>query len=950
MTLSWARTRRVFTACFLVLFLFLGGAAPAFSFALNGYRWRDGTQITMHLQLTRDSGALQDGSASWNASAADALNIWNQYVDTVQFVAAEPSGSSGTDGANEVLFSNTVYGESWPANVLAVTLRISSQGSLFSETDVLFNDSLNWDSYRGSLQGSGPGGTYDFHRVALHEFGHVLGLDHPDQHGQSVLALMNSIIGDLDSLADDDISGASSLYGIHLISNLAPPAVEIGAPFSYQIIATVVPSSFEASGLPPGLQLNSSTGLVSGQATVTGVFSVPITAHFARKDVTAVLRIEITPRRITSSLTPSVNIGDTFSYSILADNSPTSFEAIGLPTDLQFDSNTGKITGVPALSGTYTIKVIAHGNYGDAIATLQLVVNAVPPPTPIVAEFPMPFAPGLIVADPRRPVVYAVSALSLYVIDTSSLTVTKTISLSDGVIGDMAISADGNRLWLAFSPSNSGSANLRSIDLNTLTRLPDFPLPTRPANVREGLDGQLFIADFAGAVYAVDGTSGALKTTVGNFQSAGGLTRVAGMEISPDRKTLYIGEFGPAYIFAYDVTAAPQLLRFVPAGDSGGRLSLSPNAKYVCLTNGPNFSLSGTQEFSASDLQKSFGSFAMQSPQAVAFSIDDTLAYQVSAAASFVGVYDTATCQLLRKIELGNNVSSTNVAIDRRGSYLFVAGRGSSDWLRVYSLNGVPGPPAAPHSLLNVSTRLKAQTADDALIGGFIINGSTSKKIVLRAMGPSLPVPGKIADPVLQLFDSSSGLLAQNDNWNSHRTDVLNTGIPPADEHEAVIVTTLAPGNYTAVVRGTGDSTGVALVEAYDLSPNSSSRLTNISTRGKVESGDNVMIGGFILGGDQTTNVVVRAIGPSLANVGVPGALIDPLLEVYDSNGALFASDDNWRENQEQLLLQTGLAPADDRESAMFLQLQPGAYTAIVRGKNNSTGVALVEVYNLDAN
>src|SRR2546423_10005612 len=128
MTLSSARFCRAFTACFLGLFLLLGGAAPGFSFALTGYRWPDGTQIAMHLQLTHFSGALQDGSASWNASAADALNIWNQYVDTVQFVAADPSGSSGSDGANEVLFSGTVYGGSWPTNALAVTIRISSQG------------------------------------------------------------------------------------------------------------------------------------------------------------------------------------------------------------------------------------------------------------------------------------------------------------------------------------------------------------------------------------------------------------------------------------------------------------------------------------------------------------------------------------------------------------------------------------------------------------------------------------------------------------------------------------------------------------------------------------------------------------------------------------------------------------------------------------------------------
>jgi hypothetical protein len=138
-------------------------------------------------------------------------------------------------------------------------------------------------------------------------------------------------------------------------------------------------------------------------------------------------------------------------------------------------------------------------------------------------------------------------------------------------------------------------------------------------------------------------------------------------------------------------------------------------------------------------------------------------------------------------------------------------------------------------------------------------------------------------------------------------------------------------------------------VELYDLTSDSNSKLANISTRGKVETGDNVMIGGFILGGDQVTNVAVRAIGPSLINFNIAGALTDPMLEVHNGNGALLAQDDDWRMYQEQALIDSGLAPTDDRESAMILSLQPGAYTAIVRGKNDSSGVGLVEVYNLDA-
>jgi hypothetical protein len=292
--------------------------------------------------------------------------------------------------------------------------------------------------------------------------------------------------------------------------------------------------------------------------------------------------------------------------------------------------------------------------------------------------------------------------------------------------------------------------------------------------------------------------------------------------------------------------------------------------------------------------------------------------------------------------------------LDRNDSYVFAFTSipfGGLAQLKVFPANPstrtvVP----APKSLLNVSTRLRAQPGDNALIGGFIIKGTQPKQIALRAMGPSLPVQGKLADPVLQLYDSSSALIAQNDNWNAHRFDVMTAGLPPGDEHEAVVIATLQPGTYTAVVRGVNDSSGVALVEAYDLSVDSDSKLANISARGKIETGDNVMIGGFIIGADQLTRVVVRAIGPSLATFGVDGALLDPILEVHDGNGALLAQDDDWRVFQEQDLIQTGLAPSDDRESAMLLSLQPGAYTAIGRGKNDSVGVGLVEVYNLDVN
>ena len=256
-----------------------------------------------------------------------------------------------------------------------------------------------------------------------------------------------------------------------------------------------------------------------------------------------------------------------------------------------------------------------------------------------------------------------------------------------------------------------------------------------------------------------------------------------------------------------------------------------------------------------------------------------------------------------------------------------------------------------PGQLLNISTRLRVLTDDNVLIGGFIILGSAPKQVIVRGIGPSLSlagVSGVLADPVLELHEPG-GAVVTNDNWkDTQQAEIEATGIPPSDDLESAIVATLDPGAYTAIVRGVGGTTGVGLVEAYDLDP-AAGRAANISTRGFVDVGDNVIIGGFIIGsgGGGGATVVVRGIGPSLTAQGVPGALQDPTLELHDSSGALLMSDDDWKDSQQSEIEATGLAPTDDRESAILSSLPPGAYTAIVRGTLDTTGVGLVEVYHL---
>jgi hypothetical protein len=303
------------------------------------------------------------------------------------------------------------------------------------------------------------------------------------------------------------------------------------------------------------------------------------------------------------------------------------------------------------------------------------------------------------------------------------------------------------------------------------------------------------------------------------------------------------------------------------------------------------------------------------------------------------------------------------------GGHLFVAERGEGGRITeitpkgiktTFATGGSPNKlafqPVLNGKLANISTRGHVLTGENVLIAGFIIPGNTPKRVLLRGLGPSLasaetPVPGPLANPVLELH-KPDGTVVSNDNWQSTQEGQIQaTGLAPKNHLESAILATLLPGSYTAIERGRNNGEGVALVEVYDLDPiSAASELGNISTRGFTDTGDNVLIGGFIIhSSDQGgSRVVVRAIGPSLANATPPvtNALANPTLQLVDSNGTSIVNDD-WMQSHQAAIEATGLAPTDARESAILTNLVPGPYTAIVRGKNGTTGVALVEVYRV---
>jgi YVTN family beta-propeller protein len=785
----------------------------------------------------------------------------------VKFVQSFSLSPAEGDGANSVFFSNTVYGEAFGTNTLAVTLNVSQAGSgVFTETDVIFNLGQNWDSYRGPIQGV----TYDFHRVALHEFGHVLGLAHPDEHGQNVSALMNSIISDLDHLSDDDIAGARALY-----AGLAFRA-DLGADFRYQVQANNNATSFTATGLPPGLTIDGASGLISGIATI---------------------------------------------------------------------------------SGTYSVVVVANAPGGSIMITLQITVAAPKASTiPGTVLQKLAISVNRLASDPTRPRVYATvpDSNSVAVIDTVNLSILKNIPIGSNPTG-LAVSADGSRLWVA--NNSSATSSIGVVDLNTLETLPSLPVPNAPYDVEEGLGNRLYVTSENHGIMQIDARTGA---SLGNFYGASFL------EISPDRKTLFVAGRGgsPSYMTKFDVsTPTPTLLQNVFG--NGLDLKLSPSGEFICFFVAgpkPGFGPDNTLRTPTSNLSINTGYFdagGITGP--TAWSGDSTVLYEsLGSSKSAIAIFDANSLAKTGQISLGSaphdssGYSGRDMVVDNSGSRLVIAtafypSSGDVQIIDTGRRNNPKVLPPAPRSLANVSTRLRVQPGDGALIGGFIIQGSEAKTVVARAVGPSLPLSGKLADPTLELHDSTGAVVVSNDNWNSDRARVLNSGLAPNDEHEATTVVSLSPGAYTAVVRGASDTTGIGLVEVYDVDP-SHSRLANISTRGVVESGDNVLIGGFIIGGDQPTKIIVRGIGPSLAASGIANPLQDPMLELHDGNGALITENDDWRSLQEDAIKASGIPPSNEKESAIVATLSPGNYTAIVRGKGEQPGVGLVEIYNLDAN
>ena len=434
-------------------------------------------------------------------------------------------------------------------------------------------------------------------------------------------------------------------------------------------------------------------------------------------------------------------------------------------------------------------------------------------------------------------------------------------------------------------------------------------------------------------------TTGAeLETIINNVQAAGIFVAVSAGNSGPgcstvvDPPAIYNASFS---VGAYDINN--QLASFSSRG---------PSTYYTPNLLKPNLSGPGVNVRSSTPTSDtSFGNLSgtsMSTPHvtgvvALLWSARPQLARDIAATKTLLETTANSSVTVLPP-QLCGGTLSTDIP---NNSF----GYGRVDALA--ALNAAPPPTL----LGDIATRLKVETGDNALIGGFILTGTVDKKVVVRALGPSLPLADRLANPTLELRDSAGMLIDQNDDWQSSpdKQAISDSGLAPADDLESAIIATLpaAGESYTAIVRGVADSVGTAVVEVYDIDHAVDSRLGNIGTRGFVQTGDNILIAGTIVLGEAPQKVIVRAIGPSL---NISGKLTDPTLELRNGNGFVIRANDDWRTGgQESEIMQTGLAPSDNAESALIetLPASEAHYTAIVRGANDDAGIAVVEVYAL---
>jgi hypothetical protein len=899
-------------------------ADRAHAYSLTGTRWLSAS-TTMQLQLGANATPLADGSSSWNAVAENALTLWNGHLGGFRFNVVRDSLATRAQGnrVNNVHFAPDIYGTAWSNGVLAVTLTYYS-GSANSETDVVFNSRLNWDSYRGSTRFNSNGqAVYDFHRVALHEFGHALGLDHPDEDGQAVSALMNSRISTLDTLTLDDIAGGQSLYGAPAV--VAPPAIT-SQPASRSVTAGQGASfTVVASGSAPlayqwmksGSPLNGATASTLTFASVTtsdaGSYTVAVTnsagtttSHAATLTVTAAAPSTpttpmVAPAVVTQPSSRFATAGQSVTFTIAASGTA--------PLSYQWQKNGATIPG--ATNATLTLASVQPSDAGNYRVMVANAAGSVPSADATLTITSLP----VIVQQPLDRGAAIGSSVTLTTIATSGAPLAYQwrkdgaalpgATQSSYTIGSVTTAHAGGYSVLVTNTAGSVSSATARLTVGTAPAITRHPLSQV---LRPGERLSLSVA-----------AAGSPEPTYQWFKD----NNVVAGGISP---TLIIDSATPASAGVYHVVASN------PIGSAASATAA--------------VTVDGLPTISASPL-----------PQTV--DVGQRLELSVVADAA-----PSPAFQWLRDgVELAGATQPRLVIAAARvadaGVYRVRVSNAAG------SVLSAEAPVMVRHSrLANLSTRAFVP-AGGTLTPGFFIRGSTAKAVVVRAVGPSLSLFGvgaALGETKLEVIaQDNASVVATNNDWGGGSelsNSFARVGAFPlaADSKDAALATSLTPRGYTArIAAGDNALSGITLAEIYDAdSAAAAAQLVNVSTLGFVGRGEDALTAGFVISGDAPKRLLIRAVGPGLGAFGVGDALPNPQLALVPQGRAEpLATNDDWPDlpNLRAAFSAAGAFTLEtgSHDAALVITLEPGAYTVVVSSADGATtGNALVEIYDLD--
>ena len=898
-------------------------SARAWGYAFVGPKWTT-TPVTLHLQLGTNSSPLLDGSASWGAVAENALATWNSYLANVKFAPVRNSTAqkAGDNSLNNVFFDQNLYGEGFGFGVLAVTL-IHYEGSRITECDVVFNNTVTWNSYRGAQRHtSSLTPIYDFSRVALHEFGHVLGLDHPDTAGQNVPALMNSHVSDLDVLVTDDINGGRALYGAASGTTPPPPAPVMAAPVITAqptgLTTTVGQSAtfiVAASGAAPLTYqwLKSGTAVPGATATVhhlpsvtladAGAYSVVVSnagGSVTSAAATLIVREAVAPVVVVQPVaSQTVSRGATVTFSAtVTGTEPLRYQWQHYSTSLPgATSPTLTLQNVqPEHAGVYTLRVANLA--GTTAAVARLFVRT----APVISQEPADHT-----ANVGADVSWSVAA-----------TGTPEPALQWQKNGAAIAGATGPNFTVrAVQPGDAGT--YRVVVTNS-----EGTVTSRGAILTVRVPPQITAQPLAQT--AVAGTSAGFAVTATGLPA-------------------------PTYQWRKDDAAIPGATS--PTLSLGSIREADAGTYSVVVTNA-----AGTITSAGASLTVHTLPAIARQPVGQVVNAGTALTLSVAANGNPTPTYQWRRNGIEIPGATGTQLSLPSTQPADAGHYTVTARNAAG------TTTSVSATVAVNFSrLLNLSTRGYVD-AGGALTTGFVVRGSAGKRLLIRAVGPSLQVFGvedALESPTLAVIASGAitpSLTSAGWNGTADLRDAFASvgAFPLAPDSPDAAATALLPASgYSVRIDSMArDASGVVLAELYDAAePSTASRLINASTLGYTGPAERSLTPGFVIGGNVPKRLLVRVVGPSLAQFGVPEALADPALRILPQGRAdAVAANDNWggAADLKAAFARVGAFALPDAsfDAAAVADLPPGAYSIVIAGADGATGYVLVELYDVD--